>query len=94
MAVLITFEFQATADQYRAINEKMDVAANPPAGLIVHVAEDRGSTMKVHDVWESEEAYETFAQERLGPAVAEVVGEGGDEETQRDVREVHNVIRG
>ena len=31
--------------------------------------------MRVVDVWESQGAFETFAQERLGPAVAEVLGE-------------------
>ena len=74
MAVRITLEFEATADQYDQVNEK--IGDDPPDGLIVHSAVDKGGTMKVVDIWESAEKFGAFGQDRLGHAVAEVMGEG------------------
>ena len=70
----MTIEFEATADQYDKVNET--VGEPPPDGLIVHTAVDKGGTMKVVDVWESAEKFGAFGEQRLGPAVAEVMGEG------------------
>jgi hypothetical protein len=52
-----------------------------PEGLIVHSAGQGDQGYYVYDIWESREAFEHFMNERLGPALGEVMGgpppEGG-----------------
>jgi hypothetical protein len=40
-----------------------------PAGLVAHVAGPTGDGFRIIDVWESREAWETFRDEVLQPAV-------------------------
>jgi hypothetical protein len=75
MAVLVIQEFPATIEQYDQVTEKIDAENNPPDGLILHSGADMGGgTMKVVDIWDSEDAWNSFLEGRLGPAVAEVMG--------------------
>ena len=75
MAVMVIQEFPATVEQYDQVNEKLDPANNPPEGLILHSgAETDGGTMKVVDIWESADAWQDFLDNRLSPAVVEVMG--------------------
>jgi hypothetical protein len=46
-----------------------------PEGLIVHVAGPTDSGFRIIDVWESQEAWERFRNERLRPAVRRVAGD-------------------
>jgi hypothetical protein len=51
-----------------------------PQGLIVHSAGQGEQCYYVYDIWESREAFERFMEEKLGPALTEVMGpppEGG-----------------
>jgi hypothetical protein len=56
-------------------------ADDTPEGLIMHSAGQTEQGYYAYDVWESREAFESFMQERLGPAMAEVMAgpppEGG-----------------
>jgi hypothetical protein len=88
MAVRITLEFEATPDQYDEVNEK--IGEDPPDGLIVHSAVDKGGTMKIVDIWESAEKFGAFGQEKLGPAVAEVLG-GDGPGPNPEIEELHNL---
>src|ERR1043166_4472200 len=45
-----------------------------PEGLSVHSAGQGEQGYYVYDVWESREAFERFMEEKLGPALAEVMG--------------------
>jgi hypothetical protein len=87
MAVLITMEFEATADQYDKVRE-VDGPEGAPDGMIAHSVVDKGGTLKVVDIWESAEKFGAFAEGRLGPAFAEVMGEGGRPEPE--IEELHN----
>lgn len=88
MAVRVTLEFPANAEQYDRVNQEID-AEGAPDGLIVHSAVDQGGTMKVVDVWESAEKFGAFAEGRLGPKAAEVLG-GGGPPPEPQIEEVHN----
>jgi hypothetical protein len=88
MAVRVTLEFPATAEQYDQVNEAVD-AGGSSDGLIVHSAVDQGGTMKVVDVWESPEKFGAFAEGTLGPKAAEVLGEGGPM-PEPQIEEIHN----
>lgn len=45
-----------------------------PEGLIVHSAGQGEQGYYVYDIWESREAFERFFEDRLGPAIEEVMG--------------------
>jgi hypothetical protein len=87
MAVRIAMEFPATTDQYDQVNDK--IGQPPPDGLIAHSAVDDGGTMKIVDIWESADQFGAFAQGKLGPAVAEVMGDAGSPPDPQ-IEELHN----
>src|SRR2546423_11143092 len=45
-----------------------------PEGLIIHTAGPSEQGWYVYDVWESKEAFQRFAEEKLGPAGQGVTG--------------------
>ena len=94
MAVLVIQQVAATEEQYRAVNDAVETRANPPVGLIVHTGGAIGDgELRVVDVWESTEAFETFAAERLGPAIARVMGDAAPTPSV-EIRELYDVITG
>ena len=76
------------------MNDVLDTHARPPAGLIVHTGGPIGDgALRVADVWESAEAFKTFAADRLAPAIAQVMG--ADAPTPSlEITELYDVIRG
>jgi hypothetical protein len=58
------------------INEAIDPDGDPPAGLLFHASGPIDGGIGVIDFWESREAFDRFAQERIGPAMA-AAGLGG-----------------
>ncbi len=94
MAVIVIQQVPATEEEYRAVNEAMDTSGNPPGGLIVHTGGPVGDgEVCVIDVWESAEAFQTFAAERLGPTIAQVMG--ADAPTPNvEIRDLYDVIKG
>jgi quinol monooxygenase YgiN len=86
---------QITAEAYDAVNAKAGVKEDPPQGLIVHTAGAAAGGFRIFDVWESREAYDRFREERLLPAIREVIGqEALDAAPASEVYELHDVIRG
>lgn len=80
-----------------AVTAKMDAKANPPGGLIVHTHYEEDGRVRIMDVWESEEAFRTFQEERLMPAMKQVASENGmdlSDEPEHRVVEVHDFVRG
>ena len=81
MAVgVLTAAPEFTKQIYDDVTEKMFGHASPmredeaPEGLIVHSAGRGEQGYYVYDIWESREAFERFMEEKLGPALAEVMG--------------------
>ena len=65
-----------TAEQYDAVNAKVDIFNDPPEGLILHSGgRAENGNWRVFEVWESKEACERFDEARLLPALAEVFGD-------------------
>jgi hypothetical protein len=62
------------AETYDGVQAALDVANNPPAGLIFHWAGDVDGKWTVTDVWESRDAYERFREARLLPAIQKLSG--------------------
>ena len=90
MAVLVTMEFEGTADQYDALDKAIDARNNPPDGLISHSAQDLGGKLRIVDIWESAEAFGTFAQSKLGPTMAETLGDEAPPPPEPEFTELHN----
>jgi hypothetical protein len=90
--VLIQNMDGVTLDQYDEVNAKLGVDDDPPAGLIVHTASPRDGGVRIVDVWESEDAWQRFREERLLPVVHEVFGEQAGPPHQ-ETHETHKVIK-
>ena len=70
MAVALLLEFPgATQEQFGQVAEK--VGSKSPPGLLYHVEGAIEGGWRVVDVWESQEALDTFFQEKLGQALQE-----------------------
>jgi hypothetical protein len=91
MAVAVQVEFDgATLEQYDQIIEKMGYQAGGKGapGCISHWVTKTDKGIKVTDVWEKQQQFESFAQEQIGPN-AQSVGVGAPKVTFIDV---HNYL--
>jgi hypothetical protein len=90
MAVAVEMTFRgATTEQYDQIIQKMGLTAGgaTPPDAISHWVAETDDGLRIVDVWESQEAYEKFAQEKIGPYSAEA---GITEPPETRVYEIHN----
>jgi len=97
MAVLMENRVaQSNPEIYDAVTARLDVENDPPAGMIVHTAIDEGDAgMRIVDVWESQQAFESFRDERLLPAIQAVLSEKGLEPQgppNYEFSEIHHVV--
>jgi len=74
-----------TQEQYDAAAREVGL---PAPGQIFHLAGPMEGGWWVLEVWESQEAADTFFRERLGPALQNV----GITDVQPKVFEVHNIV--
>ncbi len=80
MAVAMTMHWPGlTSDQYDAVMAKLGLDANPPAGAVLHVATETDHGIDVVDIWQTEQAFNSFLEQRLLPVVSElgITGEPG-----------------
>ena len=100
MAVAMMQEWAPSDDRtttnYDLFGEKLDVAANPPAGLILHTAGfGTDGVFRIYEVWESREAQERFHEERLMPLIEETMASGaGNPPVTQDMYDLHAVTPG
>jgi hypothetical protein len=79
MAVALVLRWEGvTPEQYDALLEKVDWEGRPARDGVFHVVWFDATGMGIVDVWESEQAWSDFMAERLGPAIAELGGVGGE----------------
>lgn len=92
MAVVVTVEIpNATTQQYDQVVEKMDLGGKAaPHGMHHVCADDGAGGLFVCDVWDSAEAFQEFAETKIGPYLAEV---GVTERPKITVRPVHNILQ-
>lgn len=73
MSTMMTMEWPGmTPDEYNKVMRALDLDAKAPSGGIFHVASFAGNTMRITDIWESQQAFEKFQKERLVPALQKV----------------------
>ena len=70
MAVAFLLEIpDFTPEQSAAVLRELGLDTNPATGQVFHLEGPmEGGGMRVVDVWESPEAFQAFAHDRLGPA--------------------------
>ncbi|HEY7215261.1 MAG TPA: hypothetical protein VIC28_11560 [Thermoanaerobaculia bacterium] len=91
MAFAISFKpASMDAQRYDETIRRLEAAgAGAPAGRLYHACHGEGSDLRVVDIWESMETFETFGQ-TLMPILQEI----GIDPGQPEIRPVHNTIVG
>jgi hypothetical protein len=80
-----------SGDQYDAVMARLGLDANPAAGGILHVAAVTDEGVEVCDVWQTEQAFSSFLEQRMFPVIGEL-GIGGEPEIK--VVPLHNLYAG
>ena len=65
-----------TPDQYEKVRKSVNWEGDTPKGAIFHVAGFNNNVLRVTDIWESENDFNNFTQQRLMPGVAAAGIEG------------------
>jgi hypothetical protein len=90
MAVGVQMDFtDGTLDQYEQVIELMGLPHNGPGpeGALFHWVTQTDDGIRVVDVWESQEQFDRFAQEQIGPFSQQA---GITEPPETTYRDVHN----
>jgi hypothetical protein len=90
MVVAVIQEFPIEGDNrstenYDRVQEALGTRDNPPAGGLVHAAgfDEAAGVFRIFDVWESQEAWDAFLNDRLMPIVRPMMEQGGRPPTTR-----------
>jgi len=71
VAILVVAEVTGvTAEQDAAMLKALDVEGSPPAGGWIRMAGPMAGGWRIMSLWDSEEDFERFRDERLVPALA------------------------
>jgi hypothetical protein len=89
MAYAFVQDVASTWEQYEQFATTLGRAA--PVGLILHVAGPTDEGYRMISVWESEQSWRDFHDERLVPAIAALGGPARPEPTFRELRPAHIV---
>jgi hypothetical protein len=75
-----------TQEQYEEARGRVNWEGNVPAGANLHIARFTPEGIRVTDVWESQEAFQNFAADRLIPVTSTL---GIDTEPEVTFTELH-----
>lgn len=89
MSILVRFTPNAlTAEQYDGVISKLEEQGDfPPDGLEYHVCFGTDGSLRVSEIWDSQEKFQAFG-ERLMP----ILSDAGIDSGEPEVIEVHNSI--
>ena len=79
-----------TPEQYEEARQVVNWEGDVPDGAVLHVAGFDGDDLRVTDVWESEEQFNTFVEQRLMPGVQQIGIQGQPEVRFYPVQNVFN----
>lgn len=89
METVMLLEWKGVSEeQYDRIVNNLDMDTRPPIGGILHIAGFTDGTLRVLDIWESQQMFERFQKDRLTPAAVKA-GVSGQPKVQ--FYPVHNV---
>lgn len=73
MAIMMIMKWEGVSiEQYDEVKRIVDWETHPAEGGRMHATAHDGSGLRITDVWESPEAFQTFVDDRLMPVVAQV----------------------
>jgi hypothetical protein len=73
MAIVMSMKWEGvTPDQYEQARKVVNWEGDQPQGGMFHVAGFHNNTLRVTDIWESENDFNAFVQSRLMPGVAQI----------------------
>jgi hypothetical protein len=73
MAVVMSMHWrEATPEQYDRARELVGWDRDVPTGAKLHVSGFDDDGLPVTDVWESEQSFNSFLEQRLAPAIQEI----------------------
>jgi len=91
MAVAMTMHWPGlTSDQYDAVMARLGLDANPPAGGVLHMATVTDEGVEAYEIWQTEQAFNGFLEQRMLPVVSEL-GITGEPEIR--IVQLHNLYR-
>jgi hypothetical protein len=90
MAIVMQMRWEGvTPEQYAQAQEVVKWESDVPKGGVFHVAWFESGALRVTDVWETAEDFQTFVDQRLMPGVAEVGIQG---EPQVEIQPAHRIF--
>jgi hypothetical protein len=90
MTVITTLDITAmTAQEYRAVLDRMGVEKRPAAGIYLHLTTTMSFGYRIVEIWDRKEGFERFLDKRLMPATQEL---GIERETAITVTPLHNLF--
>lgn len=63
---------EITSDQYDSVMTRLDLDVNPAAGAVLHLAALTEDGLRMCDVWQTEEAFRGYLEQRLLPVAKEL----------------------
>ena len=86
-----------TAELYDRVRERLDLEHRPAEGLLFHAAGPGAGSWVAYDVWETQDAWDRFLEDRLLPVVQEVFRAAGLEPPpphRQEIFELHAMVGG
>ena len=71
------FVYDVPGDEQMYQRVKSEIGEEAPKGLVVQIVVKREGGLRHIGVWESQDLFDRFQQERVGPAVAKVLASIG-----------------
>ena len=93
MPIVVDYSTSIRIDQYDEVVSSIRFHDEPPPGLIMHTAAATDENcIRVWDVWQTREAYEDFAENRLYPAVRAIAGEEWADSPDPEIHTLHSIV--
>jgi hypothetical protein len=92
MSVVVTAVAPMTAEMYEAVTSRVLSDGQLPDGCHAHIAGPVDEGWRVITVWDTEEAFRSFREEKLLPAISELSGGAAPPDVQPELNPVHNLI--
>jgi hypothetical protein len=90
MTVVTTLDvIGLTAEEYRAVMDRLGVESRPEAGIYLHLTTTIDQGFRIVEIWDSREGFEDFLEKRLAPANKAL---GIERKTVITVTPLHNLF--
>ncbi len=91
MSVVVTAVAPFNAEQYDAVTERVMSAGQLPDGCELHIAGPVEGGWRVITVWDADDPFHRFREEKLLPAIREVSGQEPPSAIEPEVNPVHRL---